>query len=169
VLGKAIEITPGQDLDLGPITLKGGIDKPKVAKAKVAEAVAHPQEVTQAATELFNKIRGADYDRFLKPDANWQQFPIVGYYQTHQWFDTLVKWIGTTFKTNPIVTVELGQVYANPKTINNQPGLPTVPYRLTLKDGATLQGNLPFEYNYDGGQGHWHGIEGIDWHLQTKP
>jgi hypothetical protein len=30
-----------------------------------------------------------------------------------------------------------------------------------------LEGDLPFEYHFDGSQGHWYGIEGIDWHLRT--
>ena len=70
-----------------------------------------------------------------------------------------------TFKTNPIAKVELGQVFANAKKINGQKGLPTVPYKLLLQDGTALEGALPFEYNFDNGQGQWFGIQGIDWHL----
>ncbi|HWH71895.1 MAG TPA: carboxypeptidase-like regulatory domain-containing protein [Candidatus Sulfotelmatobacter sp.] len=165
-LGKAVEVRPGQTEDLGTIVLTNGLDKAKVIREKQAHALEQPQEVTQAAQELFARIRQADYDYFLKPGADWQRFPIVGSYQTHQWFDTLVTWMSTTFKTNPIVTVELGQVFANPKAFNRQTGLPTVPYKLTLQNGRVLEGNLPFEYNFDGAKGHWHGLEGIDWHLQ---
>ncbi len=72
-----------------------------------------------------------------------------------------------TFKTNPIANVELGQVFANPEPINRHKGLPTVPYRLTLKDGSTLQGNLPFQYEFEAGTGHWFALHGIDWHLRN--
>jgi hypothetical protein len=167
-LGKSIEVRPGEAQELGNLVLKDGLDKAKEIRAKQAQAMQNSQEVSRAAEELFNRIRGAKYDQFLKPDADWHRFPIFGYYQTHQWFDVLVVWLSTTFKTNPIVSVELGQVYANPGEINGQKGLPTVPYKVTLKNGAVLQGDLPFEYNHDGGKGHWHGIEGIDWHLQNK-
>jgi hypothetical protein len=126
-----------------------------------------PQEITQAAQELFRKIRSADYDYFLKQPAEWRRFPIVGYYQTYKWFDELVQWMSKTFKANPITNVEVGQVFANPEKLNGHDGLPAVPYRLTLKDETVLEGNLPFEYNFDGNQGHWHGLHGIDWHLRT--
>lgn len=165
-LGRAVEVRPGQLEDLGEITLKNGSNKSSIIWEKHARALDQPHEITQAANELFEKIRTADYDYFLKPRANWQRFPIVGFYQTHHGFDNLVVWMSTTFKTNPIVKVELGKVVASPKEVNGQKGLPTVPYRLTLKDGSLLQGNLPFEYNFDGNKGHWHGLEGIDWHLQ---
>ncbi len=165
-LGKAVEARPGQVEALGDIVLKNGLDKPNTIRDKHAHALERPQEITRAAQTLFDKIRAANYDDFLKENADWQTFPIVGFYQTHQWFDFLVTWMSRTFKTNPITRVELGEVFANPQKINGYQGLPAIPYKLTLKDGTVLQGNLPFEYNFDGGKGHWHGLEGIDWHLQ---
>ncbi len=167
-LGRAFEIRPGQVESLGDIALKTGLNTASIIREKHAHALDQPQEITQAASDLFDKIRKADYDYFLKPRANWQRFPIVGFYQTHQWFDNLVVWMSASFKTNPIANVELGKVFACPKEFNGQKGLPSVPYRLTLKDGSTLQGDLPFEYNFDGNKGHWHGLEGIDWHLQQQ-
>ncbi|HUW19580.1 MAG TPA: hypothetical protein VMW16_09780 [Sedimentisphaerales bacterium] len=157
---------PGQTRDLGDVTLEHGLDKEKMIRQKHTHAMEHPDEIVQAAEQLFAKIRNADYDYFLKENADWRDFPIVGYYQTHHWFDVLVKWISKTFKENPIVAVELGKVFENPEAINDKKGLPTVPYKLTLKDGTVLQGNLPFEFNFDGDIPHWHGIHGIDWHLQ---
>ena len=74
----------------------------------------------------------------------------------------------TTFSTNPIVNIELGQPFANPTKLNGQKALPTVPYKLTLKDGAVLQGNLPFQYEFDNQTSHWFGLHGIDWHLQKQ-
>jgi hypothetical protein len=168
VLGRPVEIRPGETKDLGDVILTQGLDKEKMIREKHAHAMGHPDEIVQAAEGLFEKIRNADYDRFLKKNAHWRDFPIVGYYQTHHWFDVLVKWMCETFKGNPIVGVELGDVFENPEVINDKKGLPTVPYKLTLKDGAVLQGNLPFEFNFDGDVPHWHGLHGIDWHLRQE-
>ncbi len=166
VLGRPVEIKPGEKKNLGDVILTQGLDKEKMIWEKHDHAMEHPDEIVQAAEVLFEKIRNADYDRFLKKNADWRDFPIVGYYQTHHWFDVLVKWMCETFKGNPIVGVELGDVFENPEVINDKKGLPTVPYKLTLKDGAVLEGNLPFEFNFDGDVPHWHGLHGIDWHLQ---
>ncbi len=166
VLGEPFEIRPGSAKDLGGIILKNGLDREKAIREKHASAVEHPEEVIQVAEQLFEKIQNADYEHFLKKDVHWSSFPIVGYYQTHHWYDNLVKWICTTFKDNPIIQIELGKVFKNPEVINKKKELPTVPYKLTLKDGTVLEGNLPFEYNFDGGKGHWYGFHGIDWHLK---
>ncbi len=168
-LGKTVEVRPGTAEDLGDIGLKGGLDMAKVSKEKQALALTDPQELTQAAQDFFNKIRTADYDYFLKKDADWQKFPIVGSYQTYKWFDFLVQWMSQTFKTNPIANIELGKVFANPLPVNGEKGLPTVPYKLTLKDGSTLQGDLPFQYEFEAGAGHWFAFQGIDWHLRPQP
>jgi len=80
-LGKAVEVPPGAAEDLGDIILGNGLDIAKVTREKQAQAITQPQELTQAAQDFFDKIRTADYDAFLKPDADWQQFPIVGSYQ----------------------------------------------------------------------------------------
>jgi len=167
-LGKAIEVGPGRTENLGDIVLKGGLDKAKVIRERLAQAVDQPEELLQFVQGFFNKIRTADYDYFLKEGADWQRFPIVGSYQTYQWFDVLVPWISKTFKANPIVNVELGRPFANPAKYDGKTGLPTVPYKLALKDGTFLQGNLPCDYAFDGGTGHWFGIQGIDWHLRQK-
>jgi hypothetical protein len=167
-LGKAVEVGPGRAENLGDIVLKGGLDKAKVTREKLAQAVDQPQELLQFAQEFFNKIRTADYDYFLKEGADWQRFPIVGSYQTYKWYDVLVPWISKTFKANPIVNVELGRPFANPKKFNRKQDLPTVPYKLTLKDGTVLQGDLPCDYVFEGTTGHWFGIQGIDWHLQQS-
>ena len=169
VIGQPFELKPGETKDLSVIILKEGLDKEETIRQKHAHAMEHPEEIVQAAEQLFEKIRNADYDRFLKKNTNWRDFPIVGFYQTHHWFDVLVKWLCETFRENPIVAVELGEVFKNPDVINDKKGLPTVPYKVKLKDGTVLQGSLPFEFNFDGDIPHWHGIHGIDWHLQNKP
>ncbi len=166
VVGESFELKPGERKDLGEIILKNGLDKPKTISEKHAGAMEHPEEIVEAAEQFFEKIQNADYEHYLKKNVSWNSFPIVGYYQTHHWFDVLVKWICTTFKDNPIIQVELGEVFKNPEVINQKKELPTIPYKLTLKDGTVLEGNLPFEYNFDGDKGHWHGIHGIDWHLR---
>ncbi|MHC4155111.1 MAG: hypothetical protein ACYST6_09355 [Planctomycetota bacterium] len=159
---------PGQTRDLGDVPLKSGLDREKMIREKHAHAMEHPDEIVQAAEQLFAKIRNADYEYFLTENSDWHDFPIVGYYQTHHWFDVLVKWMCKTFKENPIVAVEFGEVFENPEVINDKKGLPTVPYKVTLQDGTVLQGNLPFEFNFDRDIPHWHGIHGIDWHLQEE-
>jgi hypothetical protein len=168
VLGESFELKPGERKNLGKMMLTNGLDMEKTISEKQAGAMEHPEEIVETAEQLFEKIRNADYEHFLKKGVQWNSFPIVGYYQTHHWFDVLVKWICTTFKDNPIVQVELGEVFENTEVINQKTGLPTVPYKLTLKDGTVLEGNLPFEYNFDGGKRHWHGIHGIDWHIQEE-
>jgi len=37
-----------------------------------------------------------------------------------------------------------------------------------LQDGTVLDGDLPFEYNFDDDEGRWYGIHGIDWHLREQ-
>jgi len=167
--GAVVELEPGQIRDLGDIVLEDGLDMAKTIEEKHAHAMDNAPEVLQAAADLFDKIRQADYEPFVREKCDWQKFPLWGIYQTYKWFDVLVPWISRTFKDNPIVDVELGDVFISTQVISGRTGLPTVPYRLTLSDGALLQGNLPFEYNFDGDKGHWHGMQGIDWHLQDDP
>jgi len=45
-------------------------------------------------------------------------------------------------------------------------GSPAVPYAVTLKDGAKLEGVLPMQCDAYGGT--WFGVERLDWHLR-KP
>jgi len=167
VLGESFELKPGGTKNPRDITLKNGLDKERTIREKHAGAMERPGKIVQAAEELFEKILNTDYDYFLRKDVHWSSFPVVGYYQTHHLFDHLVKWTCTTSKDNPIVRVELCEVFKNPEATNKKKNLTTIPYKLTLKDGTVLEGNLPFEYNFDGGKGRWHGIHGIDWYLAT--
>jgi protocatechuate 3,4-dioxygenase beta subunit len=170
VTGQAFELKPGATKDLGQLVLKNGLDEQAVIREKHAHALDHAQEVHQAAEQLFEKIRSADYQHYLQKNVPWSSFPIVGYYMTDHWFDVLVQWICTTFSKNPIIKVELGNVFINPGDVYGRKNLPTVPYELTLQDGTRLEGNLPFEFNFDNGVPHWHGLGGIDWHLgHPKP
>jgi len=163
-----IEIKEDETNDLGVVSLTGGIDKEKVLRDKRTHALENPEEITEAAQRLFDGIRDADYDQILKSYVNgrwkkdgYKKFPPLNYTVYTNW-PGFALWCCRTFKENPIVEIELGDVFLNR---NN---LPTVPYKLTLQDGIVLSGNLPFEYNFDGGEGHWHGIQGIDWHLKEQ-
>ncbi|MEN6385625.1 MAG: M56 family metallopeptidase [Phycisphaerales bacterium] len=148
----------------------------KISDEKLNKIFNKPDEVIVQAKELFEKIKNADYVKFLnyyndgqwKADE-WQKWPTIGYYMVHTAYPDFVLWTCRTFKDNPIVNVELGEVYKGDRIIIGKTGWPTVPYKITLKDGSFIQGDLPFEYNFDGGKGHWHGMEGIDWHLQDDP
>ena len=163
-----IEINEDETNDLGIVSLIGGIDKEKVLRDKRANDLENPEEIIEAAQQLFDGIRDADYDQILKSYVNgrwkkdgWKKFPPLNYQVYTNW-PGFALWCCRTFKENPIIEIELGEVFPNK---NN---LPTVPYKLTLQDGTVLSGNLPFEYNFDGGKGHWHGIHGIDWHLKDE-
>ena len=163
-----IEIQEDETNDLGVVSLTGGTDKEKVLRDKRAHALENPEEIIEAAQLLFDSIRDADYDQILNSYVNgrwkkdgWKKFPPL-HYQVYTNWPGFALWCCRTFKENPIIDIELGDVFLNK---NNRP---TVPYKLTLQDGTVLDGNLPFEYNFGGDQGHWHGIQGIDWHLREQ-
>jgi len=156
---------------LGPLDAwhRGGRDwKQPLAEEKLAHVMDHPEEVVQAARTLFKDIQDADYDAFLNGRMPWDRFPTAGRYMAHRWHDQLVLWICKTFKDNPIVAIQVGDVFVGDREILGRRRWPTVAYELTLKDGTILKGELAFEFNFDGGKGHWHGMEGIDWHLQPE-
>jgi hypothetical protein len=119
-------------------------------------ALEHPEVITQAAQRLLDEIRAADYSR---GSADWQNF-ILAPYQVARNYPSWVRWICDTFEGNPIASVELGEVFENAKK------LPTVSYKLTLKDGTILEGDLPFRY--DPMLEEWEGIAGLDWHLKGR-
>ena len=135
----------------------------------------HADEIKQAARRIFENIRDADYAEILSYYRNgrngkwaqdgWKKFPTWGLYMVHTDYPSFALWCSTHFQDNPIVDIQLGDVFIGDTLVLDQTGWPTVPYKLTLKDGSTLAGNLPFRYVVDKGRGHWHGMEGIDWHL----
>jgi len=123
-----------------------------------AETLAHWPEnkdvIRQAAQRLLEAIRKADYEH----PGSWQHFPSPDVsYQVYTDYPSWMHWICQHFRTNPIVSIELGDVAAGAN------GLPTMPYRLALKDGSQLEGVLPMGYNARGNE--WFGREGLDWHL----
>jgi hypothetical protein len=138
----------------------------------------HAPEIKQAASQLFEKIRSANYAEALKHydaatgrwrDDYWKKLPFSGYYMVGSDWPGFALWICRTFKDNPITAVELGDVVRGNEKIMDRTGWPAVPYKLTLQDGTVLKGELSFEYSLPGAdrpEGHWHGMEGIDWHHQ---
>ncbi len=122
----------------------------------------NPHLVRQAAKDLFERIRNADYATYLdggKKDGRKDEqnrFPTVGFYETMSGHDVLVEWICREFSANPITAVEIGEVFKGSN------GRPTVPYKVTLKDGKVLSGNLPFAADRE----NIYGLHGIDWQHQ---
>jgi len=136
----------------------------------------HADEIKKAADHLFEKLRTADYAEVLshyrdgKWDSDfWEVFPTSGLYTVHTDYSRFALWCCTHFKDNPIVAIQLGEVFTGDVRGPDDTGWPTVPYKLTLRDGTILAGNLPFTYDADGAGGHWHALEGIDWHLWPEP
>jgi hypothetical protein len=144
---------------LGPLHAwkLGGDWEQKLTEAKRKDWAGEAKEIRQAAERLFDAIRQANYEN----PGNWQSFPAPDVeYQVHSGGDAWMEWICRRFRTNPIVHVEIGEVVRLPD------GWPSVSYALTLKDGAKLDGILPFHWHPRFEQ--WYGVEGLDWHLQ-KP
>ncbi len=143
--------------------------EPDKAKKLIASRP-DPQEVLAAARELFGRIRNADYDRFVDEAGNRRTnhfaFPTADLYTVQSDYGGFVQWICTHFRDNPIVSVELGEVFTDTGPVAQQWYCPAVPYTIVLKDGTTLQGNLPFVY--DERQERWRGVGGLDWHLLAK-
>ncbi|HUW81205.1 MAG TPA: M56 family metallopeptidase [Phycisphaerae bacterium] len=158
------------------------VDRPEQARREfqrmvgqwmVEHAEDHAADIRRSAVALFEKIRSADYEWFLEHyDAQsgrwwedaWQKFPACGYYMVGGDWPSFVLWMCKSFHENPIAAIEVGQMFRGKQRILDRVGWPTVPYKLTLKDGTVLEGSLAFEFNFDGDMPHWHGMEGIDWH-----
>ena len=119
-----------------------------------------PQEtdaIRQAAVRLLEAIRQANYDH----PGYYASFPAPEVeYEVKADRRAWVAWICQHFRTNPIVSVNLGEV----KTHTN--GLPALSYEIKLQNGRKLVGLLPM--NYNPGSEDWYGAEGLDWHLQSS-
>jgi beta-lactamase regulating signal transducer with metallopeptidase domain len=148
------------------------MERDAVQADAMRDPLSRAPEIKAAAAVLFEKLRTADYAEILshyrdgKWDSDfWKVCPTSGLYTVQTDYPSFVLWCCTHFKDNPIIDVQLGDVFIGDALISGKTGWPTVPYKLTLKDGSVLAGNLPFSYEIDKGRGHWHGMEGIDWHL----
>jgi hypothetical protein len=145
---------------LGPIDAwkHGDNWEKEIREAKHEYAFEHPEVIKTTANQLFDAIRNADYKHHYG-GGNWGDFlPETMDYEVHHHFDSWVRWVCKTFKDNPINSVKLGEVF------KGRDGLPAVPYKVSLRDGRELKGDLPFRYMPR--QEFWMGIQGIDWHLQ---
>ena len=120
-------------------------------------------EVAAAAQRLFQAIRDGRLRQGLEQAQGLEQFPAkdVDYCVDHG-FPFWVKWVCNKFKADPIVDVQLGKVFADSE------GRPTVHFRLVLKDGEILQGDLPFIRNRRPRFGSWIGLQALDWHLKKS-
>lgn len=143
--------------------------EPDKAKKLIASRP-DPQEVLAAARELFGRIQNADYDRFVDEAGSrrmkFSAFPTADLYTVQGDYGGFVQWVCTHFRDNPIVSVELGEVFTDTGPVAQQWYCPAVPYTIVLKDGTTLKGNLPFVYNERAKR--WRGVGGLDWHLLAK-
>lgn len=127
------------------------------------------------AQELFNKLETADYEAILKnydqESGTWQRdgWKKLGIdYCVHTDWPSFALWVCRTFKDNPIQSVELGEVFISDKQLmGHENKAPAIPYKLTLKDGGVLEGDLYFAYRAS--RQDWQPTEGIDWHLQKSP
>gem|GEM_PF-410843 len=148
----------------------------EVAKQQCPYAFDHPEVIVEAAKNLLEAIRGADYDN----PGDWREFPGGRSYRVQTNYPAWMRWICENFKRNAIQTIQLGEVSEGDGqtpyritlkdgTVREgalstvQGGLPTVPYKLTLADGTVLEGVLPFYYEAQAGV--WSGDQGLDWHL----
>jgi uncharacterized iron-regulated protein len=155
---------------LGPLNAwHRGDDWVKTSRdEKLKDALENPAIIVAAADRLIDAIRKADYDNPKKWKADpgaWKNF-IKPDYCVYTDYPAWVQWICENFRDNPIVRVEYGQVYAKQiKAFYGEGYLPHIPYKLTRKDGSTLQGVLPFDYSAKSDE--WMGYNGLDWHLNS--
>ena len=131
-------------------------------------AHAHPEAVISLAQPIFDAIRRIDYTEAwdMKRWQHWLPVPDTLY--DCDWMDEWSHWMYVKFKDNPIQSVDVGKTL----TWKVHPGYhgeietPSVPYKLTLKDGTTIEGDLAFFYNPS--EQKWYGFEGLDWHKPPK-
>ncbi len=156
---------------LGPTTAWhwGSNWKEEIQESKHKYALEHPEVIRKVAEDFFEFIRTADYDFFLDPNNINAHHKFIEYTALRAYTGgegSWIDWICTTFKSNPIKSVELGEVFRkNVASVwGGKPGIPAIHYKLTLQDGTVLKGDLPFAYKviYQ----RWNGELGVDWHLQ---
>ena len=143
---------------LGPLRAwERGSDWAKQARAeKLAHWPENKDAIRKAALRLLEAIRKADYEH----PRDWHSFPAPGVgYTVYTDRPGWKRWVCQHFRTNPIVSIELGEPAGHTK------GRPAVPYRLALKDGGKLAGLLPMDYGPC--SEFWYGAEGLDWHLRA--
>ena len=141
--------------ELGPLDAwhHGSDWERKAREVSHRNALREAPAIQAAAQQLFNAIRLADYDN----PGPWKLFPSPDAgYRVHSDYPGWMEWVCRRFRDHPITLVELGTVSIRAD------GCPQLPYTLTLRDGSTLKGSLPFEWNVRAQR--WIGFEGLDWH-----
>ncbi|MDD5458602.1 MAG: M56 family metallopeptidase [Phycisphaerae bacterium] len=133
---------------------------------KVQEALENPDIIIKVAEQLFYKIQNADYEKILR-SQQWGTFGIE--YTVRSYWKEHRRWMCETFKDNPITKVELGEVFKSNEEIMRSTDNLSIHYKVTLKDGGILEGDLPFYYSFKGNKERWVPVHGIDWHLQDEP
>jgi hypothetical protein len=140
---------------LGPLNAwEYGSDwEKKICEAKQRDPSADGLAIRQAAERLIEAIRKADYEH----PGDWKSFPSPDVdYTVYTDYPGWMQWVCQHFRTNPIVQVELGEVFLNTKH------MPCVSYKLTLKNSKSLDGSLPLQWSAR--TQRWAGVEGLDWH-----
>ncbi|MHC4737364.1 MAG: M56 family metallopeptidase [Planctomycetota bacterium] len=159
--------------------------KKLILEEKIEEALKNPEIIRKPARELFENIRKADYEKILSyydektgrwRRDGWKKLDLD--YMVKTDWPSFAVWVCRTFKDNPIVSVELGEVFISDKEISglDRKNWPTVPYKLVLKEGGTIEGNLLFRYKPERKrslfrtiEAYWQAMLGLDWHLQDEP
>jgi hypothetical protein len=140
---------------LGPLNAwEYGSDwEKKLCEAKQQDPCADAPAIRQAAERLIEAIRKADYEH----PGDWESFPAPDVdYTVYTDYPGWMHWVCQHFRTNPIVQVELGEVFLNTKH------MPCVNYKLTLQNSKSLDGSLPLRWSAR--TQRWGGVEGLDWH-----
>jgi hypothetical protein len=114
-------------------------------------ALSEPNKMKKRAQEIFEKLRDA------RPDKPEKLAALGLGYKPYEEPDAWVEWVTTHLVETPIKTIEIGDLSADALD------RPSVPYRVTLSDNSTLEGDLPFVYEPLIDQ--WEPVEGLDWHL----
>ncbi len=125
---------------------------------------AHSDEARGVALKLFEQIRGADYEHFLRgePGSGGAESRTAPAPDNDRRRPRAGRTSSRTFTGNPILSIEVGQVHIDGES------RPRVPYRLTLSDGGVLAGDVTFEYVDLGEGAQWYPIDGIDWFLRGE-
>jgi len=136
--------------ELGPIDAwEYGDNWEKVfTEVAIKKAMQQPQVLKPIVMDFFEAIKNADYDN---PEILWQ----IPYLTDGK--DMWVKWVAKTFKENPIISIELGDVPLNENTKIS------IKYRLGQKSGVCLEGNLGLKFFPL--RNSWVASGGADWHL----
>ena len=95
------------------------------------DPLAHAAEIKAAAAQLFERLRTADYADILShfrdgilDSQGWKKFPTQGLYMVHTDYPSFALWCCTHFKDNPIVDIQLGEVFIGETLVIGKTGWP---------------------------------------------